>query len=244
MTDSKSKPDAISFEMDADVKQETAPRMVVRQIQKEIESGRLKPGQKLPSQNAMAKMFGVGMSSIREAVNTLEVMGILEVTHGSGTFVKEDLPLDQWALGRLEQELFDASPFELFELRELIECHVTRMAAQRVSDTGIQSIRDALLELAESITGRKEFLEADMAFHMAICRAARQPAAGVIIRLLYNLVHQQFSLAHTTQTREYRARALETARAVVRHIEQGDEVGAMRCMRSHLDQAKHGLSSE
>jgi GntR family transcriptional repressor for pyruvate dehydrogenase complex len=230
--------------MDTDVKQETAPRMVVRQIQKEIESGRLKPGQKLPSQSAMAKMFGVGMSSIREAVNTLEVMGILEVTHGSGTFVKEDLPPDRRGLGRLEQELVGASPFELFELRELIECHVTRLAAQRVSDTGIQSIRDALAELADSIAGRQQFLEADMAFHMAICRAARQTAAGVIIRLLYDLVHQQFSLAHTTQTVEYRSRALETAKEVVDHIERGDEVGAMRCMRSHLDQAKDGLSSD
>ena len=120
-------------------------------FQKEIESGRLKPGQKLPPQSAMAKMFGVGMSSIREAVNTLEVMGLLEVTHGSGTFVKEELPLDQRALGRLEQDLAAASPFELFELRELIECHVTRLAAQRVSsDTGIKSIRDALADLADS----------------------------------------------------------------------------------------------
>ena len=244
MTHRKQESEEVSFEMDADMKQETAPRMVVRQIQKEIESGRLKPGQKLPPQSAIAKMFGVGMSSIREAVNTLEVMGLLEVTHGSGTFVKEELPLDQRVLGRLEQDLAAASSFELFELRELIECHVTRLAAQRVSDTGIKSIRDALADLADSITGRQQFLQADMAFHLAICRATRQTAAGVIVRLLYDLVHQQFSLAQTTQTGEYRARAVETAGEVVDHIEKGDEVGAVRCMRSHLDQAKQGLSSE
>ena len=74
-------------------KQRKAPEIVFHQMMKQIETGELKAGQKLPPQSELSKMFGVGMSSVREAINILQVMGYLEVTHGSGTFVKSDAPL-------------------------------------------------------------------------------------------------------------------------------------------------------
>ncbi|MCG8686761.1 MAG: GntR family transcriptional regulator, partial [Desulfobacterales bacterium] len=110
-------------------KQKSAPGMVVRLIKKDMESGKLNPGDKLPPQTKMAGDYGVGISSVREAVNTLEVMGLLEVIQGSGTYVKEIQPYSNALGDDLESGLANASPFELFELRELLECRAAGLAA-------------------------------------------------------------------------------------------------------------------
>ena len=90
---------------DSPEKQQKAPEIVVNQMMKQIETGELVAGQKLPSQSELSKLFGVGMSSVREAINILQVMGYLEVTHGSGTFVKSNAPLSRTLLEQLENDL-------------------------------------------------------------------------------------------------------------------------------------------
>ena len=104
-------------------KQIKAPEMVANQIMRQIEEGKLKPGQKLPTQMELSKQFGVGMSSIREAVNVLEVMGYLKVSHGSGTYIRSEIPFSKTLLEKLENDLRFISTYELLELRELLECN-------------------------------------------------------------------------------------------------------------------------
>lgn len=222
-------------------RQETAPGMVVRKLKAEIESGKLSPGEKLPPQAEMANEFGVGISSVREAVNTLEVMGLLEVLHGSGTYVAKERPLNRSILDQLEMDLNQSSPFELFELREILECRVTQMAATRADDASIQKIVDRCETLSKNANDNQKFIEADRKFHVEICRAVDQHATSVIIDLIHHLNHTHIKLAQTTLTSEYRSKAVETAKQITSHIISGNEMGAVRCMRSHLDIMKKAL---
>ena len=230
--------------MGSEPRQETAPGMVVRQIRKDIESGTLIPGEKLPPQTEMANMYGVGISSVREAVNTLEVMGFLEVIHGSGTYVKKERPFNRSNLDQLEQDLAKSSPFELFELREMLECHVTRLAATRADDTSQKKIIDSCDILANSVGENQKFIEADRNFHIEICRAGGQHATSIIIDLIHHINHTHIKLAQTTLTAEYRLKAVETARQITSHIVSGDDIGAVRCMRSHLDIMKQAIAQD
>ena len=74
------------------VRRNTAPEMVVEQILHKISTGELPPGTRLPAQRDLAVSFGVGRSSIREALNALAVMGYLDVQQGRGTFIAEEFP--------------------------------------------------------------------------------------------------------------------------------------------------------
>ena len=72
----------MAFEM---VRKNKASELVAEQIIKQIRSGELVPGNQLPSQRELSELLGVGRSSVREAINALEVMGYLEVQQGKGT---------------------------------------------------------------------------------------------------------------------------------------------------------------
>jgi len=220
-------------------KQIKAPEMVANKIMRQIEEGKLKPGQKLPTQMELSKKFGVGMSSIREAVNVLEVMGYLKVTHGSGTYIRSEVPFSKTLLEKLEYDLRYSSPYELLELRELLECHSVKQAANRADVSAIDEINSAFKELSESKDKGQAFIKADLNFHLTISKAIENKATAAIIRLIFESMHKHFDLAVITQTNEYREKAILSAEQVAYHIEKGEDTFAVRSMRSHLDLTKH-----
>lgn len=222
-------------------KQRKAPEIVVNQMMKQIETGELVAGQKLPPQSELSKLFGVGMSSVREAINILQVMGYLEVTHGSGTFVKSDAPLSKTLLEKLENDLNQSSPYELFELREVIECQAVKTVALRADSSAIIEIKSALTTLRKSNHARQTFLESDLRFHLAIPNAIGLKGTAAVIRLIFECMHKVYNLASTTQTTDYRKKAIASAEDIVRAIETGDAANAVRCMRRHLDLAKYAI---
>jgi len=224
-------------------KQIKAPKMVANQILRQIEEGKLKPGQKLPTQIELSKKFGVGMSSIREAVNVLEVMGYLKVTHGSGTYIRREIPFSKTLMEKLENDLRFISTYELLELRELLECHSVKQAANRADFSAIAEIRSAYNQLGESRDKGQAFIKADLNFHLTISKAIENKATAAIIALIFESMHKHFDLAAITQNHEYRERAVLTAEQVVYHIEKGEDHLAVRAMRSHLDLTKHASNN-
>jgi GntR family transcriptional repressor for pyruvate dehydrogenase complex len=181
------------------------------------------------------------MSSVREAINILQVMGYLEVTHGSGTFVKSDAPLSKTLLEKLENDLNHSSPYELFELRELVECQSVKTVALRADSDAIKEIKSALATLRNSNSDRQSFLESDLRFHLAIPKAIGLKGTAAVIRLIFECMHKEYKLASTTQSTDYRKKAIASAEDIVRYIEKGDAANAVRCMRRHLDLTKYGI---
>jgi GntR family transcriptional repressor for pyruvate dehydrogenase complex len=224
-----------------DKKHKSTPEIVANRIVSQIESGELEPGQKLPTQSDLARDFGVGTSSIREAVNVLEIMGYLEVAHGRGMFVREELPLNKSVVSSMEDDLANASAFELFELRELLECHIVKLACQRIDRKGIQHVSKALETMKECVGEKKTFIDADIEFHVAIADAVAFRAAGAIVRIIHELMHKNLDLAITTQTKPYGMEALDSAEQIVEHIVTGEEFFAVRCMKNHLDLPKSAI---
>ncbi len=242
MKDNNAKTDKSKNGIEPPAKQETAPKIVANKLIKKIESNELKPGQKLQPQSELAKAFKVGMSSIREAVNVLEVMGYLEVIHGSGTYVRNELPMNKTMMEKLEQDLLHASSYELFELRELIECHSVKQAARRADPLAVDRIKSAYEALRQSTGDRQSFLECDLNFHLTISKAIDLEATAAVIHLFFEIMHKQFELVSTTQTSGYREKAVLSAEQIVSSIMKGDDALAVRCMRRHLDSAKHAIA--
>ena len=87
------------------IRRSTTPEMVIGEILKSVKSGQLKPGDKLPPERELTQMFGVGRSSIREAITALALMGYLDVTQGKGAFLKDDIPSGDLSAAQLNEVL-------------------------------------------------------------------------------------------------------------------------------------------
>jgi GntR family transcriptional regulator, transcriptional repressor for pyruvate dehydrogenase complex len=163
------------------------PDDVFDQLREAIMSGRYRPGDRIPSQRALAADLGVNMASIREALGRLEQLRLLEVRHGSATRV-----LDWRRSGGLESLVLEHRAGEpllgdLFEARRLLLIESARLAATRRSDeqaAGLLELSEAAASAADSQTA----LLADWAFMAALVEAAH----NLVFQLIMNSVRELY----------------------------------------------------
>ncbi len=155
---------------------------IVEQIRQLIVDGRLKSGDKLPSERELVESLKVSRSSIREALSALEMMGILEVRTGEGTFIK-DMKADSmissfaWAL-RLDK----GSVLDMLEVRKMIEVQAAGYAAERATGKEIMDLALALEMMKENKSNSQEISEkADLTFHYTIAVATKNK---ITVRLM------------------------------------------------------------
>src|SRR3970040_1634824 len=131
-------------------KSRSIPEVVLEQIQKLIAEGKLQPGDHLPSEMDLAEQFGVGRSSIREAMRVLQLLGVVEVIQGKGTFVREPgiLPLVvDWS--RISQMGITS---EVMEARQFMEVLLAQLAAERATCEDIETLRQTLQHSEETLS--------------------------------------------------------------------------------------------
>jgi GntR family transcriptional regulator, transcriptional repressor for pyruvate dehydrogenase complex len=165
----------------------SVPDDVFDQLRAAILSGRYRPGDRLPSQRALAADLGVNMASVREALGRLEQLRLLEVRHGSAMRV-----LDWRRSGGLESLALEHGSGEpllddLFEARRLLLVEAARLAASRRSEQQA----GVLVELARVVAGaadRQTALLADWSFMSALVEAA----GNLVFQLIMNSVRELY----------------------------------------------------
>jgi len=167
---------------------QSLPDQVGRAILERIASGALKPGQHLPSQRNLARSLGVGLAVVREAIQRLEALNVLETSHGRGCVV---LPF------RWTHLLFDPAVVpmavhhlgvrDVWETRRLIEAQIIRLAAQRCSEDNLAELRE-ILSRAEPLPATYAQTQAlNCEFHLAVAAAAQNAVLRDILEPLLNL---------------------------------------------------------
>ena len=143
----------------------------INRLKERIESGDLRPGSRLPPEAALAGQLRLSRLSLREAVRALVMAGVLEVRHGSGTFVT-DLKPDRMvsAIGRFLELADDTDVGELFECRRVLEPGATALAATRITEPELENLAE-LLERMRTLCDPEELVREDLAFHAAIVAA-------------------------------------------------------------------------
>jgi GntR family transcriptional repressor for pyruvate dehydrogenase complex len=217
---------------------ESAPEKIVKHILSEINTGKLKPGDKLPNYQELADKFGVGRSSIREAINALVVMEKLIAKQGKGTFVKESAQ-SQVTTDHIEPDIFkSANIYNLMEIREVLECHAVKKAANVISEVQIIALKEAVERLERTSTKVHLYLKEDINFHMEIARAAKNPELGNILKTIHLKVNHKTSVILKTSSSGNVRKAIFTAKDILKFIISGDGFRAERVMREHLRIAK------
>ena len=133
-----------------------------------IVAGELKPGDRLPPEKELSEALGLSRSSLREAVKALEIIHVLDVRRGDGTYVtslKADVLVG--ALSFVADIHHDSSVLELFAVRRILEPAAAAMAAGRATPADIKHLRALLGEVAET-TSVDDLVAHDLVFHRAI----------------------------------------------------------------------------
>jgi len=147
---------------------------IAEQLLGQLAAGRLRPGDLLPPERELTESFGVGRSSIREALRMLESQGVIVAANGGALVVAEAAnPLNSSL--RLLFTLDDrAALHHLFELRRILDCEAAALAAERHADEHLAEM-DAAIEAMETSLGKNgaaaDFIEADLRFHLAVAEA-------------------------------------------------------------------------
>ncbi|NQX38144.1 DNA-binding transcriptional regulator, FadR family [Pedobacter steynii] len=164
---------------------------VIIGIQKDIASGKLKKGEKIPAEPELMALYDVGRSSIREAIKTLAISGILKVQQGSGTFVASKIK-DETLSQRLKRADFE----EINSVRSLLEKEIVRLACQHRCDQDILMMQEHLQQRRKAIEGnqQKKCAEADIAFHISIAKSSGNHVLSDLYENFSTVMRNFFSL--------------------------------------------------
>ena len=205
-------------------------QQVAERIRRQIETGTLAAGDRLPAEKELAQKLGVSRPTIREALVALEIAGFVEIRTGSGTYICHRK--------KLLSPMLDAGPgpFELLNARLLIEGEVAAEAAMRVTDENLAAVEATVQEMEQMILAGVHSRAADQKFHVLI---AHMSGNSVLAELVSNLWQGMFSpmfykMSELTGLIANQELALTEHKVIFAALATHDPVGARAAMRRHL----------
>lgn len=187
-------------------------------------------GKRIPNEFELAERFGVGRSTIREAVKGLVSKGILEVRRGSGTYVVRTSPFDEDPLGLSKLQDKYKLALELFEVRLMLEPEIALQAAKNADEEDLKQLKQLCDETEQLYLSGKNHIPKDIEFHTCIAKCSKNRVVETLIPLINTGVMTFANLTHRMLMEE----TIETHRAIVDAIWERDSVGAKCAMIMHL----------
>ncbi len=206
--------DMTNMKTNSIIQKKSLAEEVAEQLQKEITEGKLKEGDKLPIEPELMKIFGVGRSTIREAIKMLLNRGYLSVQQGRGTFVESQMPTSE----PFEQRLKRADIRDLYDVRKILEAAIAERAALRRTEQDLKDIQRYAMERKTSAKDGllKECIEADIHFHVAVAKATHNEILFELYRSAS--VHLQKGYSHIYDDTKHFLDSQPLHEKLVKHI--------------------------
>jgi GntR family transcriptional repressor for pyruvate dehydrogenase complex len=204
----------------------------VAQIRTKIESGEWPEGMQLPSERDLAEQLNIGRPSVREAMRVLEVMGLIEIRPGQGSFVTRQSNHAQQMrlLESMLQE--DDRVVELLEVREMLEPQIAFLAAQSATEADIACLEDILARMEEKLADGETGVDENIEFHLALTKAVGNDLLFQVHELLLKLSRDPVERFFQVPGRL--TRSLEEHREILETIKCQHPQEAQRKMLVHL----------
>ena len=212
---------------------------LTRRLLEYLLSGALKPGERLPSERTLSAQIGVNRQTIRNAIASLAMLGIVETRLGSGTYFvgrqSDLLPrVIEWGVLLSQSWVTD-----LIETRYHLEILFAGLAAERRSDDDLHTLR-ALVTTMETAAGDyATYADADATFHLAVARISGLPVLAGVLGNVRTLL-QAWSERVIRSAGETRT-SLAMHNDVLQAISDGDANAARSAMAAHMDRAVRRL---
>ncbi len=202
------------------------------ELRQMILSGQWRPGEFLPPQRDLATRFGVGASTIREAVQTLIAVGLLQSHPGKGTWVREDSGIGLIHPEAVKARLGELNARSLAEARSVVEVALSEFAATRATEADLARIRAAMTAMRENTADMPAFIRADFEFHLAIAEAGHNELLAQFYHLTRTLFKEvSYELISLPAVQE---ESIEIQAAVLKAIEAHDPRGARQAAETHM----------
>jgi len=213
---------------------------IVEQIEDSIHKGRLKPGDQLPPERELAQQFGVSRTAVREAVRALHEKQLVEAYSGRGTFVTDGSSnAIRRSLGSLLKSGRVKSTGYLLEVREILEPEIAALAATRIEEQGLATLREAVVVMDRSYDDPDAFVEADLDFHLALAEAAGNPVILSLLDSIVDLLREQRTRICMLRGGPERGQAHH--KKILKAVTARDQDQTRAAMRAHMRQVREDL---
>jgi len=216
------------------IKPKRVSDQVFERLQELILRGELKPDERLLPERELAQALRVSRTTVRNALSRLAFMGLVEPRQGKGTFVRSLESQNRNPLVAAMRN--EAMPLEeIMEVRMGLECSAAALAEERATSRDIQLLESCLEEMKEAMReGRGE--QADVAFHMAISFATKNPLQVHMMRLFYDYLTLVIYANQKRLIEKYNKLeiAMKQHSDIVRAIQSGDKNKAFNAMKYHI----------
>jgi GntR family transcriptional repressor for pyruvate dehydrogenase complex len=213
-------------------------QLVAEQLIELIGSRRLKAGDVLPPERELVESYGVGRSSVREALRMLESRGLIE-SRGNGSFAVAQLgnlldrPLD------LLVTVEEADYAELFEVRRILEGEAAALAASRRTGIQIARMRETADEMERGLSSEERFITADLRFHLTVAEATKNRVIVQLMNAIRSLLQRSLSSSYHIEGSP--ERAVEMHRLIVGAIADRRPEEARQLMQEHVARVERDI---
>lgn len=211
---------------------------IVQQIEDSVVKGVLKPGDQLPPERELAQKFGVSRTAVREAIKALREKGLVEAYTGRGTFITDG----RSQAIRQSFDLIARIPQQdglghLAEVRAILEPEIAALAATRVEEQHLATMREAVAVMERSMEDPDAYIEADLDFHLSLGEAAGNPMILSLIDSIVGLLREQRLRIFNVDGGPERGQFYH--KRILAAIEARDPQKAREEMKAHLVQVRN-----
>lgn len=211
------------------------PKAIIRQIKQLLAERKLRVGNRLPSERALADALAVSRNSVREALVALEAQGIVEIRHGQGTFLTESQlsPLGLQPSLNVEVASDATAVIEATEARQVVDIQIAGLAAERASSEDIISVRSYLQKSKKNSGLERVEFTFDLSFEKLLGKASCNRYLIELQQQVHNLhMHVWEGLGYIPWPAEVR---LQQHEQIFDAVRDRDAARAREAMRHHLD---------
>ena len=218
------------------VKPSTVSQKIVGQIKQLIKTGQLQPGEQLPPEREFARLLGVGRPSLRQALNTLETLGFVEIKKRRGVFVKN--VSDEIVAAPLRLILKEDKSVlpTLYEIRKDIELSAAFLAATRRTEADLAAIEAPIQRMETDVVAGGFAIADDLAVHLAIAQATHNFLRVHILQYIFELSDEILSgvLDSLSQQHDNLPLLCRHHRRIFEAIAAADADRSRKAMAEHL----------
>lgn len=229
------------------IKQKTVVDQVMKKIKELIASGRFKTNDKIPTENELAEIFGIGRSSVREAIKIFQYLGVLETRTRNGTFVCDRANISTEAL-TWSILLSQNETFEIVALRDVIEQRSIVILTENYKKNpdqfknSIEILEREIINMEEAVSNSsvEELITADYNFHGTIIRASNNSLFFSIYQTLKAFMNEE--IKKTYLDIENQNEVIKEHKEILEAIKTGDSQKAHKRMQAHIAGIKRMLT--
>lgn len=213
------------------IKKINISEQVFNQMKQQLLEGTWVAGQKLPSENELAEAFGVSRITVRQALQKLTVLGLIETRLGEGSFVKEFDPGTYMNAMIPAMYLSSSSVEEVLEFRLIMEAEIAGIAALKATDEDIQKLESSLKKMEESRDDINRYTREDFRFHMILAEVTGNSLVVRLMELLTDIL--EATIKNVTQKVGDEI-GLKYHRLILEAIKEHDYQKAKNTMHDHV----------